>query len=216
MFLTWLIKPILYFSFSMIPAQNINLENKIIPESIKEEAIEALSFYPELYDTPIEFKFKDNIKKSTMQAQPKFTSFFSSKNNRKYIILISRTIQIEDEDFTMADIPSDVKIGWIGHELGHVMDYKHRTNFGMLIFGIKYLFSASSIKKIERTADAFAISHGMGDYILKTKDFILENANISEKYKARIRRLYISPEEVMELINEGKVEEEPEIVEMGE
>lgn len=214
MLLTYLIQPILYFSLSMIPAQNINLENKIIPESIKKEAIEALSFYPELHDTPIEFKFKDRIKKSTMQAQPKFSSFFGSKKNRKYIILISRSIQIEDEDFTMDDIPSDVKVGWIGHELGHVMDYRDRTNLGMIIFGIKYLFSFNAIKKIERTADAYAISHGMGDYILKTKDFILENANISEKYKARIRRLYISPEEVMELINEGRVEEEPEIVEM--
>ena len=210
--LTSLIKPILYFTISMVSAQNINLDNKIIPESIKKEVIEAISFYPELYDTAIEFKFKDNIKKSTMQAQPRFTSFFKRKENREYVILISRNIQIEGEHFTMEDIPSDVKIGWLGHELGHVMDYRERTNFGMLIFGIKYLFSSAHIKEVERTADTYAIAHGMGDYILKTKNFILDNASLSEKYKERIRRLYISPEEVMELINENKVEEEPEIV----
>ena len=90
-----------------------------------------------------------------MQAQPKFASFFKSKENREYIILISRSIQIEEEDFTMDDIPSDVKIGWIGHELGHIMDYKHRTTAGMIIYGAKYLFSSNAIKKIERTADAF-------------------------------------------------------------
>ena len=56
MALTSLITPILYFTLAMISTQNINLENKIIPESIKEEALEALSFYPELYDTSIEFK----------------------------------------------------------------------------------------------------------------------------------------------------------------
>ena len=210
--LTSLIKPILYFTISMVSAQNINLDNKIIPESIKKEVIEAISFYPELYDTAIEFKFKDNIKKSTMQAQPRFASFFKRKENREYVILISRNIQIEGEQFTMEDIPSDVKIGWLGHELGHVMDYRERTNFGMLIFGIKYLFSSAHIKEVERTADTYAIAHGMGDYILKTKNFILDNASLSEKYKERIRRLYISPEEVMELINENKVEEEPEIV----
>ena len=210
--LTSLIKPILYFTISMVSAQNINLDNKIIPESIKKEVIEAISFYPELYDTAIEFKFKDNIKKSTMQAQPRFTSFFKAKENREYVILISRNIQIEGEQFTMEDIPSDVKIGWLGHELGHVMDYRERTNFGMLIFGIKYLFSSAHIKEVERTADTYAIAHGMGDYILKTKNFILDNASLSETYKERIRRLYISPEEVMELINENKVEEEPEIV----
>lgn len=216
MLLTSLIKPILYFYISMISPQIINLENKIIPESIKKEVLEALAFYPELYDSPIEFKFKDQIKKSTMQAQPKFSSFFKSRKNRSYIILISRSIQIEDEAFTIDDIPSDVKVGWIGHELGHVMDYRERTNFGMIIYGMKYLFSSKAIKRIERTADAYAISHGMGDYILRTKDFILENSHISEKYKARIRKLYISPEEVMELINENKVEEEPEIIEMDE
>jgi len=210
--LTSFLKPILYFTISMATAQNINLENKIIPESIKKEVIEAISFYPELYDTSIEFKFKDNIKKSTMQAQPRFASFFRAKENREYIILISRKIQIEGEEFTMKDIPSDVKIGWIGHELGHVMDYRERTNVGMIIFGFKYLFSPIHIKEVERAADTYAIAHGMGDYILKTKNFILENAHLSEKYKVRIRNLYISPEEVMELINKGIVEEEPEIV----
>jgi len=213
MLLTTFIKSILYFTLSMISTQNINLDNKIIPENIKKEVIEAISYYSELYDTAIEFKFKNNIKKSTMQAQPRFASFFKSKENREYVILISRNIQIEGEQFTIDDIPSDVIIGWIGHELGHVMDYRNRTNVGMLIFGLKYLFSSAHIKEVERAADTYAIAHGMGDYILKTKNFILDNANLSEKYKDRIRRLYISPEEVMELINKNKVEEEIEIVE---
>ncbi|MDP2687709.1 MAG: hypothetical protein Q8O62_10840 [Aequorivita sp.] len=211
--LTYLTVPILYFACSMITAQTINLDNKIIPESIKKEVIEAITFYPELYDTSIEFKFKDNIKKSTMQAQPRFASFFRTKENREYIILISRKIQIEGEEFTMEDIPSDVKVGWIGHELGHVMDYRERTNIGMLIFGLKYLFSPLHIKEVERAADTYAIQHGMGDYILTTKNFILDNAHLSEKYKDRIRNLYISPEEVMELINKGKLEEEVESIE---
>lgn len=214
MFLTRICISILYFSVTMATSQNINLNNKIIPKSIEQEAIKALEYFPELYDTAIEFKFKNNIKKSTMQAQPRFTSFFKKKENRAYIILISRKIQIEGEVFTMADIPSDVIIGWIGHELGHLMDYRDRTNFGMLIFGIKYLFSSKHIKEVERAADTYAVAHGMGDYILKTKNFILDNANLSEKYKERIRRLYISPEEVMELINENKVEDNPEIIDI--
>src|SRR5690606_12051947 len=107
--LTYLTFPILYFVCYMLPAQTINFDNKIIPESIKKEVIEALTFFPELYDTAIEFKFKNNIKKSTMQAQPRFASFFKAKENREYVILISRKIQIDGEEFTMADIPSDVK-----------------------------------------------------------------------------------------------------------
>ncbi|QIE60871.1 hypothetical protein G5B37_05005 [Rasiella rasia] len=177
-----------------------NFENKIIPESIKEEALLALSFYPELIDTAIEFKFKDQIKKSTMQAQPTFGSLFASRANRKYVILISRKIQIEEEEFTIADIPGDVLVGWLGHELGHVMDYRDRSSIGMIFFGIKYLYSGAHIKEVERAADTYAINHGMGNYILKTKNFILDNASFSETYKAKLRKLYMSPEEVMHLI----------------
>ncbi|RMB56802.1 hypothetical protein EAX61_13375 [Dokdonia sinensis] len=180
----------------------LNLENKTIPKEIEAEAIKALEYYPELWDTDITFQFKDNIKKSTMQAQPRFNSIFRGKGKRSYIILISRKIQIDEEEFTIKDIPSDVIIGWLGHELGHVMDYRNRSSFGMIIFGLKYLYSTPHIQEVERTADTYAVRHGMGEYILKTKNFILEHASISEKYKQRMRSFYMSPEEVMHLINE--------------
>src|SRR5690554_5340660 len=141
MSLTSLITPVLYFVYCLSLVQNINFENKIIPVSIREEVIVALEYFAELYETPIEFKFKDRIRKSTMQAQPKISSIFRNKKNRKYVILISREIHIDEENFTIDDIPSDVIIGWLGHELGHLMDYQNRSSFGMIVFGAKYLFS---------------------------------------------------------------------------
>src|SRR5699024_4588239 len=74
-----------------------NYPHKVIPENIRAQAIKALSFYPELKEVPITFKFKDNIKKSTMQAQPKFSGILKRRNNRGYYILISRTFKIEDK-----------------------------------------------------------------------------------------------------------------------
>jgi len=207
MTLTQVFFSIIYFPCLMLTTQDINLDNKTIPERIKKEAITALAHYPELKDAEITFQFKENIKKSTMQAQPKFTSFFKSRENRGYYIFISEKIQIENEEFTIEDIPSDVLVGWIGHELGHVMDYKDRSAFGMLIFGIKYLFSTAHIKEVERAADTYAIKHGMGDYILQTKNFILDHVSISETYKERIRSFYMSPEEVMHLVEKGELEE---------
>ncbi|WP_416444020.1 hypothetical protein ACH3O9_02405 [Leeuwenhoekiella sp. A16] len=183
----------------------LNYTNKVIPKSIEKEVQIALSYYPRLLNTPIRFQFKDNIKKSTMQAQPTYKSFFRSRKNREYIILISKRVQIEDEAFKITDIPSDVLIGWIGHELGHVMDYRDRSSFGMLIFGLKYLYSSGHIQEVERAADTYAVAHGMGEYILKTKDFILNHANISQTYKERIKKLYLSPEEIMHLIEENKL-----------
>ncbi|WP_299777977.1 hypothetical protein [uncultured Formosa sp.] len=173
-----------------------------VPESIKKEAKEALSFYPELEDVEIDIRFKKEIKKSTMQAQPQFWSLLKGRKGRRYVIFISKKIKITDSEFSTKNIPSNIIVGWLGHELGHVCDYQNRSSFGLVIFGFKYLFSEKFIKEAERNADSFAIIHGMEDYIVETKNFILEHANIPESYKNRIKRFYLSPEEIMLLIDE--------------
>ncbi len=173
---------------------------KIIPDSISKEIHKALSYYPELTDTPIEFRFKENIKKSTMQARPTFGSFFRTRKNRKYVVLISETFKISDKKFLTRHIPSDILIGWIGHELGHVMDYSNRSKLNLIWFGLKYVLSSKHIVEAERAADTYAVEHNMEGYILKTKDFILNNADIHEAYKLRIKKFYLSPEEIMDII----------------
>ncbi len=179
-----------------------NYTRKTIPNNIQSQVEEALAYFPALKDTPIHFKFKSSIKKSTMQAQPAFGSIFKPKNERAYFILISEKFHIEKEKFSILDVPDEVLIGWIGHELGHIMDYLNRNAFDLILLGFKYLFSKKHLKEVERTADTYAIKHGMKDYILATKNFILNNADLSPAYKARIKNLYMSPEEIMELVNE--------------
>ncbi len=174
----------------------------VVPDSIKEEARIALSYYPRLKDTPITFKFKKNIKKSTMQAQPVFWSFFKSRKKRKYVVLISEKIKISGREFLTKDVPKDIMIGWLGHELGHIMDYHERSSLNLAWFGIKYTFSGSYLKEAERAADTYAVSHGMAPFILETKSFILDNAKIQEKYKERIKKFYLSPEEIMAMVHE--------------
>lgn len=190
--------------------------NLIAPVKIQKEAEEALSFYPELYETEIEFKFNDMVRKNFMQAQPKWKSMFTSRKNRAYIILISRKFKVEDNYFTIDEIPDDVLTGWLGHELGHVMDYRSRSTLGMIVFGLKYLYSKAHIKEVERAADDYAVQHGMGNYILKTKNFILEHTSLSEAYKKHMRQFYLSPEEITELINRyGETGETPSLSEMS-
>ncbi|MCX7549043.1 hypothetical protein OS188_13890 [Xanthomarina sp. F1114] len=172
------------------------------PKSIEKEVITTLEFYPELQDVNIEIKFKKNIKKSTMQAQPKFNSFFKSKKNREYVIFISEKFKISDKNFSTKDIPSKILVGWLGHEFGHIMDYQQRSNMNMIGFGIKYLFSDNYIIEAERTADTYAVAHGMESYILKTKNFILNNSEITPSYKQRIKKYYLSPEEIMDMVNQ--------------
>ncbi|MEO9894425.1 hypothetical protein [Aurantibacter sp.] len=185
--------------FFILMSMTITAQHEI-PESINEETNIALSYYPELEQTAIQFKFKKKIKKSTMQAQPLFKTLFSKK--RYYVILISEKFTIGDTSYLTKDIPKDILIGWIGHELGHIMDYQNKSAFGLIWFGIKYVFSKNHIKTAERAADTYAVNSGMENYILKTKNFILKQAGIPEKYRNRIKTLYLSPEEIMQLIEE--------------
>lgn len=187
---------------TMIKNDSLVFTNKIIPPSIEDEVRIALSHFPELIDTPIEFRFKPRIKNSFMLAQPKFSGIFNKRKNRSYYIMISEKFNIDDDEFGVNDLPTDVLIGWIGHELGHIMDYRDRRGFNLMIFGLRYLVSKRHIREAERAADTYAVNRGMGEYILATKDFILSHANLSEVYKARIKRLYLSPEEILELVEE--------------
>ena len=176
--------------------------NHTIPDRITNEARKALSHYPELEQIPIEFRFKKKIRKSFMQAQPLFPSLIKKREDRKYLILISNRMEIEGHSFSIEDMDSKVLIGWLGHELGHIMDYQCHSNIGLMVFGLRYLFQHSYLKEAERTADRMAIEHGMHEYIMATKNFILNHVHLSEKYKNRIRRLYMSPEEIVQMVNE--------------
>ena len=182
---------------------------QVFPPSIEKEAVTALSHYPELNATRITFKFKKKIRKSTMQAQPTLGSIFRSKKKRKYVILMSERFKIEDTIFSTVNLPSDVLIGWLGHELGHIMDYEQRTGMNLIGFGLGYSFSEKFMKNAERMADTFAVDHGLEKYILATKNFIMNEAGFPEKYKKRIKRYYLSPEEIMLLVEKRDSKEAP-------
>ncbi|WKN30017.1 hypothetical protein PZB74_13690 [Porifericola rhodea] len=177
-------------------------KNKRIPDVIRDEVLEALSHYPELKNTPIDFVFRKDIIKSFMQAQPRWFGIFQSRRKRAYVVKITPALKLKEKSIPVEELPRETLIGWIGHELGHIMDYQTRSGLGLIRFGLGYLSSESYLKRAEQTADLFAINHGLGSEILSTKNFILDHAQIPMTYKNRIRRLYMSPEEVMEHIDD--------------
>lgn len=171
-----------------------------IPIEIKEDTVKALAFFPELKQVKIEFVFNENIRKSVMQAQPKFLTMFATRKRRSYIIKVSRHFSLNGQKIPIQDLPEKVLTGWIGHELGHIMDYRSQSNWSLIYFGLSYLFSKKFFMQAERTADTYAVNHGMGAYILATKDFILHQAGMPEKYIRRINKLYLPPQEIIELM----------------
>ncbi|WP_297823110.1 hypothetical protein [Segetibacter sp.] len=177
-------------------------ENKVIPAVIENNVLKALSFYPELKNTTISFIFKTSIKTSVMQAQPVFTTLLDRRKNRRYRINISEHFELLKSQMPITEIPDDVMIGWIGHELGHILDYEGRSNMGLISFGYRYYFHPSFVKHAEMLADSFAVERGLGNYIVATKRFILDHAELPQAYKDKIRRLYLSPDIIVEQVRQ--------------
>ena len=67
-------------------------------------------------------------------------------------------------------------------------------------FGISYVTSPAYVKKVEQLADRYAVTHGLGPYLIETKQFILNHAHLPQAYKDKIARLYVSPEEIVEQV----------------
>ena len=84
-----------------------------------------------------------------------------------------------------------------------IIDYQHRSSLNLVWFGIRYLLLENHIVEAERMADTYAVKRGMGEYILETKNFILNHADIDDKYKLRMKKFYLSPEEIMNIVAEN-------------
>lgn len=184
--------------------------HKQIPVVIEKNVLTALSFFPELINTPIRFHLKKSIRNSVMQAQPVPTTLLRKRQKRQYRINISEQFKLLHTRMPITDIPDTVMIGWIGHELGHILDYESKSNYGMMAFGYRYYFHPSFVKEAERAADTLAVTRGMGRYIIATKRFILDHAELPQTYKDKISRLYLSPDIILEMVQKLEVKQEQE------
>jgi hypothetical protein len=185
--------------------------NKKIPAAIEKNVLLALAFYPSLKDATIDFIFKPDLKTSVMQAQPVFSTLLNKRSKRKYRVNISEHFSLINAKMPILEVPDDVMIGWIGHELGHIMDYEGMTNMQLVSYGYRYYFHDSFVKHAEMVADSLAVERGMGKYIVATKRFILDHADLPKHYKDKIRRLYLSPDVIVEqvrLLEEKKLQEQ--------
>lgn len=171
-----------------------------VPAALKKNVLTALSFYPELKDTRIRFIVKKNLRNSVMQAQPVAPSLLRGRKKRRYRVNISPQFRLVHASIPITSLPDSVLVGWIGHELGHILDYERRNNTGMMAFGYRYYFYPGFVKRAEEAADTLAVARGLGRYLIATKRFILDHAELPPAYKEKIARLYLSPEAILELV----------------
>lgn len=159
----------------------------------------ALSYYPELNDARIEFKTAKI--KTTLNARPTALSLlFRSKAKRRYVIRINS--QVKDSVISFHAIPFNAKVGVLGHEFAHILDYRQRNFFQVL--GRMFAYSRKKSKaKFEQEIDAVAIDKGFGWQLYDWSTYVLEQSNATAKYKAFKREIYLTPTQIEQRISEG-------------
>ena len=166
---------------------------KIIPTEIELECLAALSFYPELKNTDIEFRF-GNLN-FTMISKPKLKSILRGRVQRQYVIIIQKP-GLSKNNLEWSELSFNAMVGWIGHELGHVLHYSHKSSGGIMFVGIKYAVPGYR-RKMERFTDHLAIQHNLGYALYEGVDYTINSSHASEHYKTNQEKFYLHPEEII-------------------
>jgi hypothetical protein len=171
--------------------------NKSIPKEIELECLTALSYYPKLKNISIIFKFGKIS--STMVSRPKPGSIFRNNNKREYQVII-RKKGTSKKGLEWSELSFNSLVGWIGHELAHIINYHHRAFGGILFMGMRYAFPQFR-RRMERFTDQLTIKNDLGYALYEGTEYTLNSANISESYKKRIKKFYLSPAEIKKYIS---------------
>ncbi|MCF8219386.1 MAG: hypothetical protein K9I29_07470 [Bacteroidales bacterium] len=164
---------------------------KHIPEKYELECLIALSYYPELKNVDIEFLNKRL--KTTMAARPRVNALFKQKKNRTYRILINNSIT-DSSGLNYDDVPFNARIGIIGHELAHIVDYETKSMLHIVLNGIGYISNNTYRKNFEKDIDKITIAHGLGYQLYAFSSFLFNKADVNSEYLKFKEENYPSPE----------------------
>ncbi len=156
------------------------------------QSLIALSYYPELWNETIFFKYAGI--NSTARTTMTLGSIFK-RIDKKYIVYIN-----EDSTKTgllLNDAPYSAQVAVIGHELAHIVDFRSRGFFDLALWGLKYLFVKTSTR-IERKTDRITIKHGLGWPLYYWSDYILNKSTANKRYKKIKEKKYLHPEEILQ------------------
>jgi len=145
--------------------------NKKIPAEFRAPILTALSYFPELKQLHINFRTRKAY--TPLTTRPSLTSIFKRKSHRTYIVTISYQSIDTLSHLLFKNLNFEEKVGIMGHELSHVVDFDSKNFFQTIGNGVGHI-SGRFLDKMEYKTDLICIKHGLGKYL--------------EKYSLHVRR----------------------------
>lgn len=177
------------------------LNNKEIVSNFEHSILAALMYYPNLEKTHISFKTR-NIS-TTMAALPSVWNMFRKRENRRYSILINESKNRLKAPL-LKNVPFAARVGVIGHELAHIVDYNRKGILQIIGNGIGYLVSSKFKRNLEHKVDRIAINKGLGEGLYAFRLYVEEEANTTERYRRFKDNIYLSSSDIALLVESIK------------
>ena len=175
-------------------------KNKKLAKGFELQCLLALSHYPELKATPIDFRVQPAFLPLSSRPDPKTILFPLIK--RKYLVIISNESTDFFEKILLKNVPFNDQIGIIGHELAHTVFYQDKSALQLVQIAYCYEYDDDFHDQFERETDKRAIAHGLG-YQLYDFAFFVRKAfgNSLEEILSEKGDTYLSPLEIAEEMN---------------
>lgn len=185
---------------------NVKSKNDV-PENLELSFFAALLHYESLFSTPIRFKYCKI--KTTLNVRPTLGSIlFCKKENRKYVIRIN-TCNAQGS-IGIENVPFNARVGLLGHELAHIVDYGSLTILQLLKRGFSYL-NAEDKAEYEKQIDLHTVEAGLGWQLYDWANYIQQQPDITEDYKAYKKRTYLESKTIAQKILKQKQKLEKEV-----
>lgn len=152
-------------------------KHKKIPTEITPQVLLALSFYPELSDAKIIFRYRK--RKTPLSSRPRIWSTFRKRKNRTYVITISIKSNTKLTPILFSKLPYNAQIGVLGHELSHITEYKNKDTWELLVLYLK-LLKAENVNEFEFKTDRTCIEHGLGYQLHDWSQYVRQTLDIPE------------------------------------
>jgi hypothetical protein len=165
------------------------------PEEYEAACLLALSFYPELRDENIKFVYGKGA--YSMAARPAPASLFKNRKNREYLIFINT--QSKNHGLLLPQVDFNAQVGIIGHELAHILYYKGKSSFRIVLDGLGYM-NKSYRAKFEKATDLETIKRGLGWQLFDFSSCTHNSEHVPEKYKRYKKKIYLCPQTISELL----------------
>lgn len=137
-------------------------QHKTYPAQFEREILTALSFFPELEKHRVSFVLRKGY--APLSSRPSFGGLLRSARRRKYKVFISTGSGSGWDSIILANAPYDARIGVLGHELSHVLNFSRMSGLDLAWLGVSHV-SKSYMNRFEFRTDSLCIAQGMGDYL---------------------------------------------------